>query len=81
MTILAFVITLGIVIIIHELGHFSVCKWTGIYVRTFSIGFGPKLLKIKFGETEYVISAIPFGGYVKMAGEGVMGEIQDTGTG
>ena len=81
LTILAFVITLGIVIIIHELGHFSVCKWTGIYVRTFSIGFGPKLLKIKFGETEYVISAIPFGGYVKMAGEGVMGEIQDTGTG
>lgn len=80
LTILAFVITLGIVIIIHELGHFSVCKWTGIYVRTFSIGFGPKLLKIKFGETEYAISAIPFGGYVKMAGEGVMGEIQDTGT-
>jgi len=81
LTILAFVITLGIVIIIHELGHFSVCKWTGIYVRTFSIGFGPKLLKLKLGETEYVISAIPFGGYVKMAGEGVMGEIQDTGTG
>jgi regulator of sigma E protease len=79
-TILAFVITLGIVIIIHELGHFSVCKWTGIYVRTFSVGFGPKIFKIKYGETEYVISAIPFGGYVKMAGEGVMGEIQDTGT-
>lgn len=80
-TIVAFVLTLGIVIIIHELGHFSVCKWTGIYVKTFSIGFGPKLLRKRFGETEYALSIMPFGGYVKMAGEGVLEEIQDTGTG
>jgi regulator of sigma E protease len=80
-TIVAFVLTLGIVIIIHELGHFSLCKWTGIYVKTFSIGFGPKILRRRFGETEYALSIVPFGGYVKMAGEGVLEEIQDTGTG
>ena len=80
MTILAFVITLGLVIIVHELGHFLVCKLFGIYVKTFSIGIGPKLLRKRLGETEYVLSAIPFGGYVKMAGEGIMEEIQDTGT-
>ncbi len=80
-TLFAFVFTLGLVIVVHELGHFLVCKWTGIYVKTFSIGFGPKLLRRRWGETEYAISIIPFGGYVKMAGEGVMEEIQDTGTG
>jgi len=80
-TLVAFVLTLGIVIIIHELGHFSVCKWTGIYVKTFSIGFGPKILHKRYGETEYALSVVPFGGYVKMAGGGVLEEIQDTGTG
>jgi len=80
-TILAFVLTLGIVIIIHELGHFLVCKWTGIYVKTFSIGFGPKLLRKRYGETEYALSVVPFGGYVKMAGEGVLEDVQDTATG
>ena len=78
---IATVVTLGLVILIHELGHFAVCKWTGIYVKTFSIGFGPKLLRRRFGETEYALSIVPFGGYVKMAGEGVMEEIQDAGTG
>jgi regulator of sigma E protease len=79
-TIFAFVFTLGLVIIVHELGHFVFCKLFGIYVKTFSIGIGPKLLRKRIGETEYVLSAIPFGGYVKMAGEGIMEEIQDTGT-
>jgi len=77
---IAFVVTLGLVILIHELGHFAVCKWTGIYVKTFSIGFGPKFLRRRIGETEYALSIVPFGGYVKMAGEGVMEEIQDAGT-
>ena len=58
-TLIAFALTLGIVIIIHELGHFAVCKWTGIYVKTFSIGFGPKLLRRRYGETEYAISVAP----------------------
>jgi regulator of sigma E protease len=81
LTIIAFLVTLGLVVIVHELGHFLFCKLFGIYVKTFSIGIGPKLLRKRWGETEYVLSAIPFGGYVKMAGEGMMEEIQDTGTG
>ncbi len=77
--ILAFVFVLGVVVIIHEGGHFLVAKSVGIYVKTFSVGFGPKLLRRRFGSTEYALSAIPFGGYVKMAGEGAMEDIQDAG--
>ena len=80
MTIFAFLLTLGLVVIIHELGHFLFCKLFGVYVKTFSLGIGPKVLRKRIGETEYVLSLFPFGGYVKMAGEGVMEEIQDTGT-
>jgi regulator of sigma E protease len=79
-TILASIFTLGLVVIVHELGHFLVCKLFGVYVKTFSVGMGPKILARRFGETEYALSLIPFGGYVKMAGEGMMEEIQDTGT-
>jgi regulator of sigma E protease len=79
--ILAFVFVLGAVIVIHEGGHFLVAKAVGIYVKTFSVGFGPKLLRYRWRGTEYALSAVPFGGYVKMAGEGVMEEIQDAGTG
>jgi regulator of sigma E protease len=74
---LAFAFVLGILIFIHELGHFLVARWYGVRVLTFSLGFGPKLLKIRRGDTEYAISAIPLGGYVKLAGENV----QDTPTG
>ena len=80
MGIFAFMLTLVLVVVVHELGHFLFCKLFGVYVKTFSIGIGPKILRKRWGETEYVISAIPFGGYVKMAGEGMMEEIQDTGT-
>ena len=69
LTIAAFLFVLSIVILVHELGHFLVAKMNGIYVITFSMGFGPKILKFKWGETEYAISALPFGGYVKFAGE------------
>ncbi len=79
-TLVAFLITLGLVVIVHELGHFLFCKIFGVYVKTFSIGIGPKIVRKRWRETEYVLSAIPFGGYVKMAGEGMMEEIQDTGT-
>ncbi len=68
-TLLAAVIVLGPVIVIHELGHFLVAKLSGIYVKTFSVGFGPKLLRLTIGETQYALSAIPLGGYVRMAGE------------
>jgi regulator of sigma E protease len=60
---------LGLVIFFHELGHFAVAKWCDVYVERFSIGFGPILLRKKWGETEYALSAIPFGGYVKMLGQ------------
>lgn len=75
----AFLVTLGLVVIVHELGHFLFCKLFGVYVKTFSIGIGPKFMRKRWGETEYALSAIPFGGYVKMAGEGLMEEIQDAG--
>ncbi|WP_456437403.1 RIP metalloprotease RseP [Desulfurobacterium sp.] len=68
-TLLAFVIALGVLITIHEAGHFAAAKFFDVEVETFSIGFGPPILKKKIGETEYVIAAIPLGGYVKMAGE------------
>jgi regulator of sigma E protease len=63
---------LGLVIFIHELGHFAVAKWCDVYVQTFSIGFGPALpgCKLKWGETVYKISLLPLGGYVQMLGEG-----------
>jgi regulator of sigma E protease len=68
-TIIAFLFVLSIVVFVHEFGHFFVAKINGIFVTTFSFGFGAKLLRKKIGETEFVLSAIPFGGYVKFAGE------------
>ena len=61
---------LGLVIFIHELGHFLMAKWNGVKVEKFSIGFGPTLFGFRRGETEYVIAALPLGGFVKMLGEG-----------
>jgi regulator of sigma E protease len=66
---LAFLFVLGVLIFVHELGHFLMARRIGVRVLTFSLGFGPKLLNVKRGDTEYCISAIPLGGYVKMAGE------------
>lgn len=78
LTIIATMFVLGIVIFFHEIGHFWAAKRGGVKVESFSIGFPPKLYSFKKGETEYIISAIPFGGYVKMAGdnpaEGLKGE-------
>ena len=68
-TLFAFLFVLGVLVFIHELGHFLLARWHGVRVITFSLGFGPKLLKVQRGDTEYCISAIPLGGYVKMAGE------------
>ena len=61
---------LGLVIFIHELGHFLLAKWNGVKVEKFSIGFGPTLFGFRRGETEYVMAALPLGGFVKMLGEG-----------
>ena len=68
MTILATIVVLGVLIFVHELGHFAAAKAVGVEVQRFSIGLGPKVAGFKHGETEYVLSAIPLGGYVKMGG-------------
>ena len=68
-SIFAFVFVLGVLIFVHELGHFLMARRIGVRVLTFSLGFGPKLIKVRRGDTEYCVSAIPLGGYVKMAGE------------
>ncbi len=68
-SIIAFVFVLGVLVFIHELGHFLVAKRSGIRVDKFSLGFPPTLISKKVGETEYAIGVIPLGGYVKMAGD------------
>jgi len=70
MMIIYAVIVLGVLIFVHEFGHFLVAKLFNVKVEKFSLGFGPKLMGKKIGETEYLISAFPLGGYVKMFGEG-----------
>ncbi len=67
--IFAFLFVIGVLVFVHELGHFMAARRIGVRVLTFSLGFGPKLLKFTRGDTEYCVSAIPLGGYVKMAGE------------
>lgn len=66
---LVVVVVLGVMIFIHELGHFMAAKFFGVRVMVFSLGFGKTLLHVKRGDTDYRISALPFGGYVKMAGD------------
>ncbi|MCK9229284.1 MAG: RIP metalloprotease RseP [Syntrophales bacterium] len=68
-SVISVIIVLGILIFVHELGHFLVAKWSGVGVLRFSLGFGPKLVSRKYGETEYALSAIPLGGYVRLLGE------------
>ncbi len=67
-------IVLGIMVLVHEFGHFVAAKLCGVRVEQFSIGFPPRLFGIKIGETDYCISATPLGGYVKMTGESMPGE-------
>jgi regulator of sigma E protease len=69
LSLIYFLIVLSVLILIHEFGHFIVAKRIGVRVEKFSFGFGPKLFSVKKGETEYLISAIPLGGYVKMSGD------------
>ncbi|MEW6144905.1 MAG: RIP metalloprotease RseP [Thermodesulfobacteriota bacterium] len=71
--IIAFIFVIGILVFIHELGHFLLAKWSGVRVEKFSLGFGKKIFGFRRGETEYLICALPLGGYVKMYGEGTEG--------
>lgn len=66
---LAPILVFGLVIFVHELGHFLAAKWAGVYTPRFSVGFGPALWRRRRGETEYILAAIPFGGYVRMASQ------------
>lgn len=68
-TVVSFIIVLGLLIFVHELGHFLFAKLFKVKVLKFSLGFGPKIIGKTYGETEYLISAFPLGGYVKMFGE------------
>ena len=68
------VVALGALIFIHELGHFLVAKAMGVGVERFSLGFGPRIFSFSRGETEYCVSIVPLGGYVKMIGEEATGE-------
>lgn len=68
-SLVAFIVVLGILVFFHELGHFLMARYYGVGVITFSLGFGPKIYRRKIGLTEYCISLIPLGGYVKMMGE------------
>lgn len=77
-SILMVALGLGLVIFVHELGHFAVAKWCDVQVERFSIGFGPILWSRQWGETEYALSAIPFGGYVKMLGQDDIDPGQET---
>ncbi|MFO7576106.1 MAG: RIP metalloprotease RseP [Pelovirga sp.] len=69
-TVIAGILMLGVLVFVHELGHFVVAKMCGVKVLKFSLGFGPKLVSYRHGETEYLICAVPLGGYVQMLGEG-----------
>lgn len=68
-TIISFLIVISVLVFFHELGHFAVAKFFGVYVKEFSIGMGPTLLKVKGKETKYSIKALPIGGAVQMLGE------------
>src|SRR5579859_8190472 len=68
-TMLGIVLVLGVMILVHEWGHFIVARLFGVRVDVFSIGFGPRLFGWKRGATDYRVSAIPLGGYVRMAGQ------------
>lgn len=76
-TILSTVIVLGILVFVHELGHFLLAKRLGVGVLTFALGFGSKLVGKRIGETEYKICAIPLGGYVKLIGENPEEEVKE----
>jgi len=77
LTVISFIVVLGILIFIHELGHFAVAKLGGVGVEKFSLGFGPRVIGVKYGETDYVLSLLPLGGYVKMVGEAPDEEVSE----
>src|SRR5579862_124355 len=76
----AFLILVGVMVVVHEFGHFLVAKLCGVRVEAFSFGFGPRLFGIKYGETDYKVCLLPLGGFVKMTGEN-FSEVGDAASG
>src|SRR6201982_3751240 len=76
-SLISVVVILGFMILIHEFGHYAVAKLLGVRVEQFAIGFGKRLIGFRRGETDYLINAIPLGGYVKMSGENPMDQRTD----
>ncbi len=76
----AAVILFGVMIVVHEFGHFALAKLCGVRVEAFSVGFGPRLFGIQYGETDYKICLLPFGGFVKMTGEAPEQNLEAPGT-
>jgi regulator of sigma E protease len=76
----AFIVLLGVMVVVHEFGHFAVAKLCRVRVEAFSFGFGPRLFGYKYGDTDYRVSLLPLGGYVKMAGEN-FSELSDAAAG
>ena len=79
-SVIAFLVLIGIMVVVHELGHFIVAKLCGVRVEAFSFGFGPRLIGFKYGETDYRICLLPFGGYVKMSGENAEQNLEAPGS-
>ena len=65
----AFIVLVGVMVVVHEFGHFLVAKLCGVRVEAFSVGFGPRLFGIQYGDTDYKVCLLPLGGFVKMTGE------------
>ena len=65
----AFIVLVGVMVVVHEFGHFLVAKLCGVRVEAFSVGFGPRLFGVKYGDTDYKVCLLPLGGFVKMTGE------------
>jgi regulator of sigma E protease len=77
----AFIVLVGVMVVVHEFGHFVVAKLCGVRVEAFSFGFGPRLFGVKYGETDYKVSLLPLGGYVKMTGESPEQNLEAPGSG
>ncbi|MES2553440.1 MAG: site-2 protease family protein, partial [Pseudomonadota bacterium] len=82
LTIVAFLVTLGVLVTVHEYGHFQMARWCGVKVLRFSVGFGKPLFTRRFGkdQTEFVLAALPLGGYVKMLDERELEDGKDSGS-
>jgi regulator of sigma E protease len=79
-SVVAFIVLIGVMVVVHEFGHFAVAKLFGVRVEAFSVGFGPRLFGFKYGDTDYKVCLLPLGGFVKMSGEN-FAELTDAATG